>query len=205
VGSPRLWHLHFTAQSHNLLVRHASLNPLKADDLLSGGGLNGGVELSLVPRLVVGAEVGWVGGRFEDTVFGTDTTAVEAHSLRAGVRVGYRLWDAVTPYVRGGFTATWLAARIRTDTQSLGGRAFAPGAYALGGVELTIRRSWMRKAFGSGDFTMGLVFEAGWVHLGRFDLSGGKDSEGLLDDHRAGLGRLTLEGVTVNAGLVLVF
>lgn len=205
VGPPRLWHLRFTAQSHNLLVRHASLNPLKADDLFSSGGLNGGIELTLLPRLVVGAEIGWVGGRFTDTVFGTDTTTVEAHSLRAGVRVGYRLWDSVTPYVRGGFTATWLAARVHTDTQSLGGRAFAPGAYALGGVELTIRRSWMRKVFGSGIFTMGLVFEAGWVQLGQFDLDGGIDTSGLVDDYRTGLGRLTLQGVTVNAGLVLAF
>jgi len=205
VGTSRLWHLRLTAQSHNLLVRHASLNPLKADDLCTSGGLNAGIEFFLVPGLVVGAEVGWVGGRFTDAVFDTDTTSVEAHSLWAGARVGYRLWDSVTPYVRGGFSATWLGARVHTDTQSLGGRAFAPGAYALGGVELTIRRTWMRKVFGSEIFTMGLVFEAGWVHLGRFDLDGGKNSSGLVDDYRAGLGRLTLRGVTVNAGLVLAF
>lgn len=205
VDPPRLWHLRFTAQSHNMLVRHSSLNPLKGDDLLSQGGLSGGIELSLLPGLVVGAEVGWVGGRFEDTVFGTDITTVEAHSLRVGARVGYRLWDSVTPYVRGGFTATWMACHVRTDTQSLGGRAFASGAYALGGVEITIRRSWMRKVFGSGIFTLGVVFEAGWVSLGQFDLDGGKSSAGLVDDYRAGLGRLTLQGATVNAGLVLSF
>ena len=204
-GPQRMWHLRLTAQSHNLLVRHASFNPLKVDDLLSQGGLAGGMELTLLARLVVGAEVGWVGGGFTGSLFGSDTTNLKAHSLRMGVRVGYRLWDAVTPYVRGGFAATWLAARVYTDTQTLGGRSFAPGAYGLAGVEFTIRRSWMRKVFGSKIFTMGLVFEAGWVHLGQFNLEGGKNTSGLVDDYRAGLGRLTLTGVTVNAGLVLAF
>jgi len=205
IPSPRLWHLRLTAQSHNLLVRHASFNPLKVDDLLSQGGLEGGIELHLLPRLMVGAEVGWVGGGFTGVVFGTDSTTVKAHSLRAGVRVGYRLWDSVTPYVRGGFAATWLAARVYTDTQTLGGPAFAPGAYGLAGVEFTIRRSWMRRVFGSKIFTMGLVFEAGWVHLGRFHFDGGKNTDGIVDDYRSGLGRLTLTGATVNAGLVLAF
>ncbi len=205
VTPQRLWHLRLTAGSHQLLIRHASFNPLKADDLFSQGGVKGDVELWLLPRLVVGAEIGWVGGRFEDTVFDTDTTVLHAHSLRAGLRVGYRLWDSVTPYVRGGFAATWVAARIRTDTQSLGGRALAPGGYALAGVELTLKRSWMRRIFGSTVFTMGVLFEAGWVHLGQFKLDGGKSGAGLVDDYRAGLGKLTLQGVTVNAGLVLAF
>jgi hypothetical protein len=202
---PRLWHLRFTAQSHNLLVRHDSLNPLKENDLFAQGGLSGGIDLHLVDHLVVGADLGWVGGSFTGTVFGADTTEVHAHSLAAGARVGYRLWDSVTPYVRGGFLATWLGARIRTDTQSLGGRDFAPGAYALGGVEFTIRRSWMRRAFGSPNFTLGVVFEAGWVHLGQFHLDGGTDTSGLVDDYRAPLGRLLLQGATINAGLLLSF
>ncbi len=201
----RLWHLRFTAQSHSLLVRHTSLNPLKDDDLFSRGGLSGGIELNLVDRLVVSADLGWVGGRFTDTVFDTDTTEVVAHSLRAGAQMGYRLWDSVTPYVRGDFTATWLGARVRTDSQSLGGRDFAPRAYALAGVEFTIRRSWIRRAFGSTNFTMGLVFEAGWVYLGQFNLDGGLDTTELVDDYRTALGKLTLRGVTINAGLLLSF
>ncbi len=205
VPQPRLWHLRITAQSHNLLVRHTSLNPLKSDDLFAQGGLSAGIDLALVDRLVVGADLGWVGGSFNGTVFDADTTEVHAHSFAAGARVGFRLWDSVAPYVRGGFMATWLVARIRTDTQSLGGRDFAPGFYALGGVELTIGRSWMRKAFGSTNFTMGLVFEAGWVHLGRFDLNGGTDTSELVDDYRAPLGRLILRGATINAGLLLSF
>ncbi|MFH2006039.1 MAG: hypothetical protein ABI333_05580, partial [bacterium] len=61
----------------------------------------------------------------------------------------------------------------------------------------------MRRVFRTNSFTMGLTFEMGWVHLGHFDLDGGTNTDGLVDDHQGGLGRLSLSGLTINAGLVL--
>ena len=47
--------------------------------------------------------------------------------------------------------------------------------------------------------------EAGWAFLGQFDLGGGLDQSGLVDDHQGGLGTLKLSGAVINVGLVLSF
>jgi opacity protein-like surface antigen len=203
--STRRWAVRLSGHTVSVLSRHRSLDPLKSDDHLLAGGVTLGAELQVVRTLLVGLELGYSGGSFSDVVFGSQGTAVRMDTVEAGVRVGYRLWGALTPFVRAGFAGTWTEAHVRAGTGSLGGTDFAPGGYALAGLELTVRRDWLRRTLRTDAFTMGITFEAGYVHLGRFGFDGGVSQTGLLDEQRSGLGDLTLGGPAIRVGFLLAF
>jgi len=203
--SSRRWAIRLSGHTVSVLSRHPSLDPLKSNDHLLAGGVTLGAELAVFRSLLVGLEVGYSGGSFTDTVFDTQATAVRMDTIEAGVRVGYRLWGLLTPFVRGGFAGTWTEARVRAGSTSLGGTDFAPGAYALAGLELALSREWLRRALRTDAFTLGITFEAGYVHLGKFELAGGLSQSGLLDEQRSGLGALTLGGPAIRVGFLLAF
>jgi hypothetical protein len=192
-----------TGRSVNLLVREPSYDVFSEDDLLARGELALALELNPVDRLVVAVEWGYAGGRRSDPLHQDFTAEQQQHSLLLGAWVGYRFWDAVTPFVRGGFAYTWLEGRVRGDGLSMGGWDQAPGGYVFGGLELALARRWMWRALGTAAFTLALTVEAGWVDLGRFAPGGGLDQSALVDEYRDGLGTLELRGAAVSVGFVL--
>lgn len=198
---PRVWRLRVIARSFSLLVRSSSLDALQSEDLVQSGEISVGAELRIWRDLVLGAELGYAGGRSSGAVLESFRTSLRHDVALVGITLGWRLWDALMPYVRGGLAVTRLDGRVRANDLSLGGRDLAAGGYLLAGLELGVPRSWLRTS----SVSVALHLEAGWAKLGRFHLEGGIDESRLVDEYRAGLGRITLSGAAVNVGLSLSF
>ncbi len=201
----RTWHLRIATRSINLFVRESSYDVFDRDDLLTRAEVGVGWEMRLLGGALVAAEVGYSGGAARGHVLEDLDTHLVHDTLLLGGFIGYRLWDAVTPYARGGFALTWLKGTVSGDGVSMGGRDLGLGGYVFAGVELGLPRRWLWHALHTTAFTLALTVEAGYADLGEFHLGVGLSQEGLVDEYSSALGTLRMRGAAVNAGLVLSF
>ena len=200
----RPWHLRLSGGATEIFVRHPSLDSLKDDDLVVLAGLTLEAEWVFLDAVPVVIQVGWGAAEFEDDLFDALHTRTRLHSMLIGVQAGYRFWDALTPYVRVGFSGTWGDVHIDGNASDLGGWTFAAGAYAFAGVEATLPRAWMRRVFRSEVFTFGVRVEGGYSYLGRLHYGERADTS-LLEHEESSLGTLALHGGAMNVGVVLAF
>jgi hypothetical protein len=188
-----------------VIVRHPSYDGVSSDDVLARGNVSLSGELNLLRGFTAGFEAGYGGGRVEDTLFQEHPTQTTLHSLELGPWVGYRFWDALMPFARVGFAATWGELRLEEDTSATTAGAFAPGFYASAGVELSLPREWMTNVFGSRIVTFGLRFEAGYTYLGELDFESDLSESDITDRYRSELGTLMLRGASLRTSLVVSF
>ncbi len=186
-------------------ARDPSLDTFATDDLLAPGNVTVEGEWTFLRHIAVSIHLGYVGLQRGATVFSDLDTSLALHAMQIGAQVGYRLWDAFTPYVRGGLSLGWAKASIGAEDDELESWSFSPGAYVMGGAELTLPRRWMRRLFRADVVTLGVLFEAGYVFSGRFEYPGEEDGSGLVPHQDAALGTLDLSGAAMRLGLLLSF
>lgn len=203
-SEPRPWHVRLAGGTSEVFARSASLDPLKADDHLVFGGVAVEAEWEVVAGVPLALHAGYLGTELGDPLFGALTTSVEVNAMVLGLGAGYRLWDALALFVRGGFVGTWAEVDVDGTLSDVGGRDFAAGGFGLAGVELLVPRAWMLRAFRTDVFTLGARFEAGYVYLGRLTFGGG-EGEGLLEHEEAALGALTLGGAAMDVAFLISF
>jgi hypothetical protein len=203
--APRSWHIRLSGALTELLLRHESYDVVSADDQLTTGGVSLDGEWVFWQRVPLMVQVGYLGGEFGDPLFESLETSGRVDALRLGLLVGFRLWDAVTPYVRGGFIATWSKLSIEGLGEDIAVESFAPGWYAMAGFELSLPRRWLRRIIRTELFTIGLRFEAGYADLGEHDLAASRERGGLMEERQAALGALRLGGAAIDLGFFLSF
>jgi hypothetical protein len=202
---PRPWHIRATAGGAGLFARSESLDPLRTDDIVGLASCTLEAEWVLADRVPLVLQVGYGGAEFGATLFQDLQSDFTLHALEIGIQAGYRLWDAFMPFVRGGFVASWGQVRIDGAVGDLEAWAFAPGGYALAGIELGLPRRWMRSLFRSEVFTLAIRFEAGYLFLGDLEYDQQTDDSSLLDRDQVALGTVRLDGATIDGALILSF
>lgn len=202
--SRRLWHIRGLLTATPLWVSHPSFDIYSSSDSMALAGFTLEGEWSFFDRLPVSIQVGYNNADLAGTIFSELETALVIREMVIGAQVGYRLWDSVTPYVRGGLLLSWAQTRIEGGDDVMRQEGFAPGAYAMAGVELTLPRRWIRRMFRTDLFTIGLLVEAGYVFAGRFELAA-DDSSSLVPHNDVALGTLELSGAAMRTGFLLSF
>lgn len=203
--APRPWHIRLSSALSESLLRDESYDAASRDDQLVTAGASVEGEWVFLSTIAVAVQVGYLGGAFGSSLFDSLKTDGQIHALQVGASLGYRLWDAVMPYVRGGFIATWSTMKVEGLDEDIDTEAFAPGWYAMGGVELTLARRWIRRIFRTEVFTIGLRFEAGYADFGQHEFDESRELEGVAEERQASLGTLSLGGAAMNFGFILSF
>ena len=174
-----------------MFVRHESFDVLKSDDVLLSVKADVSAELVVWNGFIVGFTVGFQGNDFRDQLFEEIDVKTHFYGFSAMLHAGYAFWDALFPFVRGGFTGTWLKVDLSEDSSMMSYRKFAPGFAVSAGVELYLPRRWVRLFV-----TPGLRIEAGYADLGDFKLSSKRDSGGFVPKTQPDLGTVSLRGAS---------
>jgi len=208
--STRPWRIRLSAGFSQLIAQSPSLDPLQGDDAYALGGVNVEAELGLVGNTVpVILQVGYLNGQTRGELFDSFEAKSDLHGLAIGLMSGYRLWDAIFGYFRGGGTLSFTRARVdgSGDSPSALATTWARslGFYPMGGVELTLPRRWMAQVLRHDLLTIGARVEGGYIWLGRFDLEGDEPSESLASHEIADLGTLELSGGAVRVEVLVSF
>ena len=203
--SPRNWHINILGEATPMFVQDASFDALQRDDsiALAGATIEGGYAIGDQIPIMAQISYGWMS--LGDPLFDDLQPTLEAHSVQIGVLAGYRFWDAMMPYVRAGVTLTWAELILDGVGDSFEEQDFAPGVYAMAGLELALARRWIRRLFRTDQFTLGVRVEAGYTYLGRFEYGGTSDDSTLVTHSNSSLGTLRLDGATMRVGFLISF
>ncbi len=206
IRAPRVWHIRVTGGATQMIVRSESFDAVNSDDRLDLSSVDLGFEWGLLGgTLPLAVHIGYAMATVDEQIFHSMDTSMRVDALQIGVTAGYRLWDVLMPYVRGGVSLTWTDLRIYGQGAELGGDRFAVGGFGMAGFEVQLPRRWLARLFRRGIFTFGFRAEAGYVHLGTMEYEESTDSGGLIEERQVALGALSLGGAAVHFGAFLSF
>jgi hypothetical protein len=160
-----------------------------------------GAEAEVAPDLLVGVRW-WLATGSSDPDVG-QTGTFDGQTLQLSAKWRRKMSAAVAPYARVGLGAMWGRAEVSDSRSAVHADMATPVADAVAGVELTLPRLYRPDARWKP--TVGLTFEAGWMHALSQNLQAESPIQPLagVQTDKIALGDLTWSGWTARLGFVI--